>query len=196
MRTTLLITLLAVSAAAAPADAQTIGAPALPEGSTRELTFAVTQPHLTPNSTYEAGFAVSYQRLGRVNLAGRVAYHDNLDAGQYAEIGTFGALPLPRTDIVDMAWNAGVGYAADGPYLPAGLTVSRAFQLRAVTLTPFAHGRLSLAGIDLFDGEAGNVHAAQELGVDASLGSSWSLRAGIGVVDGVQQLVLGFAHRR
>jgi hypothetical protein len=200
MRNAMMMVLVAaVSASAAPAKAQVLGGPALPEGNTAEFSFSTTQPKLRSYSTSGSGVVGTYRRTGRVNLAARVAYIGNLSGGKYAEVGSFGALPLPRLGGVDLGWTAGLGYDTnngDGLYVPVGVNASRAFSVRGAQVTPFAHGRVALAHIDPQESEYGRFATAGELGVDVGVGTSWSVRAGLGNAHDQTSLVLGFALRR
>jgi hypothetical protein len=199
MRKTMLMVLVAAAAGAAPADAQVLGGPALPAGSTRELSFSITQPEIRSHSGSGAGMVGSYRRTGRVNLAARLAYIGNLSGGTYAEVGSFGALPLPRVGGVELGWTAGLGFDTgngDGLYVPVGLNASRAFSVRGAQVTPFAHGRVSLAEIDPQQDLYGRLAGAGELGVEVGAGTGWGIRAGIGNAHNQTSLVMGFAWRR
>lgn len=200
MRRAMLMVLLAAGASAASADAQIMGGPALPEGATRELSVSVTQPEILSQSTSGAGAVASYRRTGgRMNLSARLAYIGNLDGGGYAELGTFGAVPVPRAGLVAVGWTAGLGFDTgngDGLYVPVGLNVSRAFGVRGARVTPFAHGRVALVNIDPPQGENGRFAIAREIGLDVGAGTRWSVRAGLGSAHDQANLVLGFAYRR
>ena len=199
MRKAVWMVLAAAMAGAAPAEAQILGGPALPQGSTRELSFAFTQPQIRSHSSSGAGAVGSYRRTGRVNVAARLAYIGNLSGGTYAEVGSFGGLPVPRIGGVDLGWTAGLGFDTgngDGLYVPVGVNASRAFSIRGAQVTPFAHGRVSLVEIDPQQGKNGRFAAAGELGLDVGAGSSWSVRAGLGNAHNQTSLVLGFALRR
>lgn len=199
MRNVMLMVLVVAAAGVAPAEAQVLGGPALPEGSTRELSVSFTQPEIRSHSSSGAGVVGSYRRTGRVNLAARLAYIGNLSGGTYAEVGSFGALPLPRVGGVELGWTAGLGFDTgngDGLYVPVGVNASRAFSVRGAQVTPFAHGRVALASIDPQQNQNGRIAAAGELGLDVGAGTSWSLRAGIGNAHNQTSLVLGFALRR
>ena len=199
MRKAMLMVLVAATAGAASADAQVLGGPALPEGSTRELSFSVTQPEIRSHSASGAGAVGSYRRTGRVNVAARLAYIGNLSGGAYAEVGSFGALPVPRVGGVDLGWTAGLGFDTgngDGLYVPVGLNASRAFSVRGARVTPFAHGRVSVVEIDPQQDKNGRFAAAGELGLDVGAGTGWSVRAGVGNAHNQTSLVLGFAVRR
>ena len=199
MKGTILVVLVAAGLGAASAQAQAIGEPALPQGSTRELSLALTQPEVRGYSTSGAGLVGSFRRTGGVNLSGRLAYLGNLNGGAFAELGTFGAVPLPRIGGVDIGWTAGLGYDSnngDGLDLPVGLNVSRAFDVGAARLTPYAHGRLSFAQHQPADRRIGDFATAAELGLDVGAGTRWSVRAGFSNAHGSSMLVLGFAHRR
>jgi hypothetical protein len=193
------VMVMAAATLAGSAQAQVLGAPALPEGTAREVGFSVTQPEIRHHSTSGKGAIATFRRTGNVNLAGRVAYLGNLDGGLYAEVSTFGGLPLPRIAGVDVRWMTGVGFDTgngDGLYFPVGLNLSRPFQIRGAVATPFMHGRVSLAHIDPQQQEYGTFTAATEAGVDVGAGTRWSLRAGVAAVHGYRQVVLGVAHRR
>ncbi len=195
----MLMVLVAVVAGAAPAVAQVLGGPALPAGSTREVSLSTTQPKLRSYSSSGAGVVASYRRTGRVNLAARLAYIGNLSGGTYAEVGSFGALPLPRVGGVDLGWTAGLGFDTgngDGLYVPVGVNASRAFSVRGAQVTPFAHGRLAVASIDPQQNQNGRIAAAGELGLEVGAGTRWGIRAGIGNAHNQTSLVMGFAYRR
>ncbi|HST57986.1 MAG TPA: hypothetical protein VLK84_04850 [Longimicrobium sp.] len=201
MRNAMLMVLVAVAVAAgaAPAGAQVLGGPALPAGSTRELSFSITQPEIQSHSSSGAGMVGSYRRTGRVNLSARLAYIGNLSGGTYAEAGSFGVLPVPRIGGVDLGWTAGLGFDTgngDGLYVPVGLNASRVFSVRGAQVTPFAHGRVAVASIDPQQNQNGRLAAAGELGLEVGAGTRWGIRAGIGNAHNQTSLVMGFAYRR
>jgi hypothetical protein len=188
--------LAAVCASAASADAQVLGAPTLPQGTTRELSLSTMQPEFRSYTTSDAGVMASYRRTGRMNLSARLGVVGNVAD---AELGTFGALPLPRVGGIDLGWTAGLGFngIGDGLYVPVGVNVSRPFQVRGTRVTPFAHGRVQLVQIDPPERELGEFTTAMEAGVDVGVGSRWSVRAGLGSLRGEsQQLLLGIAYSR
>lgn len=200
MKGTMLAVLAAAGLAAGSAEAQVISGPALPEGSTSEYSLSVTQPEVRGYSTSGAGVAGTFRSTaGRMNLSARAAYLGNLNGGAYAELGTFGAVPLPRIGGVDIGWTAGMGYDTgngDGLYVPLGIDVSRAFDVGAARVTPFAHGRVSFSQHQPAGVRFGEFTTAMEMGLDVGAGTGWSVRAGYGAAHGSEMLVLGFAFRR
>lgn len=196
MRKAMLMAVVAAGVCAAQAEAQIIGAPALAEGA-REFSLSGTQPE-GRTTVSGSGLVGSYRSTGRMNVAARLGVLGNLG---YAELGTFGAVPvLPRVAGIDLGWTAGVGYDVGntdyGLYVPVGVNASRAFEVRGARITPFANGRVSLAQIDPPESELGELRTDTEVGVDVGAGTQWSVRAGWGSRPGGSQLLLGVAWRR